>query len=50
MENRNNKLLYALQSSGANGIFQAYQWLQQNRHQLNKEVYGPVLLEVSIIL
>ncbi|KAL5827330.1 hypothetical protein ACOSQ3_019161 [Xanthoceras sorbifolium] len=48
MENKNNKLLHALQNSGAEGIFQAYQWLQQHRHELNKEVYGPVLLEVNV--
>ncbi|KAI9170146.1 hypothetical protein LWI28_023305 [Acer negundo] len=48
MENKNNKLLHALKNSGAEGIFQAYQWLQQHRHELNKEVYGPVLLEVNV--
>lgn len=46
MENTNNKLLQALRKSGAEKIFEAYQWLQQHKHELNKEVYGPVLLEV----
>lgn len=46
MENANNKRLLALRNSGAEKIFEAYQWLQQHRHELNKEVYGPVLLEV----
>lgn len=48
MENTNNKLLQALRRSGAEKIFEAYQWLQQHRQELNKEVYGPVLLEVTI--
>lgn len=46
MENKNNKLLQALRNSGAEKIFEAYHWLQEHRHELNKEVYGPVLLEV----
>ncbi|XP_044488999.1 structural maintenance of chromosomes protein 5 isoform X2 [Mangifera indica] len=48
MENKNNKLLLALRNSGAEKIFEAYEWLQQHRHELNKEVYGPVLLEVNV--
>ncbi|XWS42860.1 hypothetical protein CRYUN_Cryun16bG0050800 [Craigia yunnanensis] len=48
MENANTKLLHALQKSGAEKIFDAYQWLQLHRHELNKEVYGPVLLEVNV--
>lgn len=48
MENKNNKLLQALQNSGAEKIFEAYHWLQEHRHELNKDVYGPVLLEVYI--
>ncbi|OVA00848.1 RecF/RecN/SMC [Macleaya cordata] len=48
MENANNKLLQALQNSGAERIFEAYRWLQEHRHELNKEVYGPVLLEVTV--
>ncbi|XP_031264641.1 structural maintenance of chromosomes protein 5 isoform X1 [Pistacia vera] len=48
MENKNNKLLHALRNSGAEKIFEAYEWLQQHRHELNKEVYGPVLLEVNV--
>lgn len=49
MENKNNKLLHALQNSGAENIFEAHRWLQQHRHELNKEAYGPVLLEVCIL-
>ncbi|XP_010922195.1 structural maintenance of chromosomes protein 5 [Elaeis guineensis] len=48
MENKNNKLLQALRNSGADKIFEAYKWLQEHRSELNKEVYGPVLLEVNI--
>lgn len=48
MENANTKLLHALRKSGAEKIFEAYQWLQQHRHELNKEVFGPVLLEVNV--
>lgn len=46
MENANNKLLLVLRNSGADKIFEAYNWLQEHRHRLIKEVYGPVLLEV----
>ncbi|KAF6158541.1 hypothetical protein GIB67_040055 [Kingdonia uniflora] len=48
LENANNKLLQALQRSGADKIFDAYRWLQEHRNELNKEVYGPVLLEVNV--
>lgn len=48
MENRNSKLLYKLQKFGADKIFEAYKWLQEHRHQLKREVYGPVLLEVNV--
>ncbi|KAK6140525.1 hypothetical protein DH2020_025724 [Rehmannia glutinosa] len=46
MENANNKRLQALKNSGAEKIFEAYQWVQEHRSQFNKEVYGPVLLEM----
>lgn len=46
MENTNNKLLQALRNHGADKIYDAYNWLQEHRHEFNKEVYGPVLLEV----
>lgn len=49
MENNNNKLLQALKNSGAEKIFELYHWLQENRSELRKEVYGPVLLEVFTI-
>ncbi|PSS26478.1 Structural maintenance of chromosomes protein [Actinidia chinensis var. chinensis] len=48
MENTNNKLLQALRNSGAEKIFEAYHWVQEHRHEFNKEVYGPVLLEVKV--
>lgn len=48
MENKNNKLLQALKNSGAGKIFEAYNWVQEHRNQLKKEVYGPVLLEVTV--
>ncbi|KAJ8747043.1 hypothetical protein K2173_011297 [Erythroxylum novogranatense] len=48
MENANNKRLMALRNSGADKIYDAYNWVQQHRHELNNEVYGPVLLEVNI--
>ncbi|KAK6232571.1 hypothetical protein SCA6_002644 [Theobroma cacao] len=48
MENTNTKLLRALRNSGAEKIFDAYEWVQLHRHELNKEVYGPVLLEVNV--
>lgn len=48
MENTNNKRLRALQSSGAEKIFEAYNWVQEHQHQFNKPVYGPVLLEVNV--
>lgn len=46
MESTKNKLLCALKNSGTEKIYEAYQWLQEHRSALNKEVYGPVLLEV----
>ncbi|KAG7945745.1 hypothetical protein I3843_14G004900 [Carya illinoinensis] len=48
MENTHNKCLQALKKSGAEKIFEAYQWLQEHRDEFNKEVYGPVLLEVNV--
>ncbi|KAK9169853.1 hypothetical protein Syun_001993 [Stephania yunnanensis] len=48
MENMNNKLLQALRNSGTEKIFEAYNWLQEHRSEMNKEVYGPILLEVNV--
>ncbi|KAK1413281.1 hypothetical protein QVD17_35052 [Tagetes erecta] len=48
MENIKNKRLQALKNSGAEKIFDAYQWVQAHRHEFRKEVYGPVLIEVNI--
>lgn len=47
MENTNHKKLQALRNSGAENIFEAYKWVQEHRHEFNKEVFGPVLLEVQ---
>lgn len=46
MENASSRLLSALKSSGTEKIFEAYEWLQQHKHEFRKEVYGPVLLAV----
>ncbi|XP_051147312.1 structural maintenance of chromosomes protein 5 isoform X2 [Andrographis paniculata] len=48
MENANNKRLQALKNSGAEKIFEAYRWVQEHRSKFNREVYGPVLLEVNV--
>ncbi|XP_020570968.1 structural maintenance of chromosomes protein 5 isoform X2 [Phalaenopsis equestris] len=48
MNNESTKLLQALKNSGADKIFEAYDWLQENRRELKKEVYGPVILEVKV--
>ncbi|KAL7158056.1 hypothetical protein ABFS83_02G117600 [Erythranthe nasuta] len=48
MESVNNKRLQALKNSGADKIFEAYQFVQENRSQFREEVYGPVLLEVNV--
>lgn len=50
MESKKNKLLHNLKNNGADKIYDAYNWLQKHRSELNKEVYGPVLLEVLIIV
>lgn len=46
MESTKNKRLHALQRSGADKIFEAYDWVQEHRHEFKREVYGPVLIEV----
>ncbi|XP_047337707.1 structural maintenance of chromosomes protein 5 [Impatiens glandulifera] len=48
MEDTNIKLLQALQNSGAERIREAYNWVQEHRQEFNKEVFGPVLLEVKV--
>uniref|UniRef100_A0A0D9XTG6 Structural maintenance of chromosomes protein 5 n=1 Tax=Leersia perrieri TaxID=77586 RepID=A0A0D9XTG6_9ORYZ len=48
MENKNNKLLQKLKESGAEKIYEAYNWVQDNIYKFRNEVYGPVLLEVNI--
>ena len=40
MNNKSTKCLHALQRSGAEKIFEAYKWVQDHRHEFNKEVYG----------
>lgn len=46
MDNKSTKCLHVLQRSGAEKIFEAYKWVQEHQHEFNKEVYGPVLVEV----
>ena len=46
MESKNNKLLQALERTGADKISEAYYWVQHNKNMFKGEVYGPVLLEV----
>ncbi|XP_050387730.1 structural maintenance of chromosomes protein 5 isoform X2 [Argentina anserina] len=48
MESANSKLLLALRNNGTPRILEAYNWLKENQHMFNKEVYGPVLLEVNV--
>ncbi|XP_019427524.1 PREDICTED: structural maintenance of chromosomes protein 5 isoform X5 [Lupinus angustifolius] len=48
MNNKNTKCLHLLQKSGAENIFEAYKWVQEHRSDFNKEVYGPVLVEVNV--
>ncbi|KAI3987496.1 hypothetical protein MKX01_000111 [Papaver californicum] len=48
MEHDNYKLMQALKISGADKIHEAYRWLQEHRHEFKKEVYGPILLEVTV--
>jgi hypothetical protein len=49
MESKNHKLLQALQNNGADNIREAYRWVQANKSNFRREVYGPVLLEVCLI-
>ncbi|CAN1132559.1 Structural maintenance of chromosomes protein 5 [Linum perenne] len=48
LENRNNKILYALKNSGTDKIFEAYNLVRQHQNELKEHVYGPVLLEVNV--
>uniref|UniRef100_A0ACD5VN02 Uncharacterized protein n=1 Tax=Avena sativa TaxID=4498 RepID=A0ACD5VN02_AVESA len=48
MESKNNKLLQALERTGADKISEAYYWVQENKNMFRGEVFGPVLLEVNI--
>ncbi|CAN6206875.1 unnamed protein product [Urochloa humidicola] len=49
MESNSSKLLQALmRNAGADKIFEAYHWVQDNRSNFRKEVFGPVLLEVDV--
>ncbi|KAL9329884.1 hypothetical protein ACSQ67_004887 [Phaseolus vulgaris] len=48
MNNKSTKCLHVLQRSGAEKIIEAYKWVQEHRHEFNKEVYGPVLVEVNV--
>jgi hypothetical protein len=49
MESKNNKLLQALERTGADKISEAYYWVQDNKNMFRAEVYGPVLLEVCFV-
>lgn len=42
-----NRRLQALKDSGARGIVDAYKWVESHRNEFQKNVYGPVLLEVG---
>ncbi|XP_061366139.1 structural maintenance of chromosomes protein 5-like [Gastrolobium bilobum] len=48
MNNKYTKCLHILQRSGADKIFEAYNWVQEHSHEFKKEVYGPVLVEVNV--
>ncbi|KAI3942684.1 hypothetical protein MKW92_020092 [Papaver armeniacum] len=48
MEDDKYKLLQALKRSGADKIYEAYRWLKEHRHEFKKEVYGPILLEITV--
>ncbi|GAU38915.1 hypothetical protein TSUD_119810 [Trifolium subterraneum] len=48
MGNKNTNCLYTLKKSGVEKISDAYNWVKAHRHEFNKEVYGPVLLEVNV--
>ncbi|XP_031113610.1 structural maintenance of chromosomes protein 5 [Ipomoea triloba] len=48
LENMNNKRLHELRSSGAEKIFEAYRWVKEHHNEFNKDVYGPVAIEVNI--
>jgi len=50
MSKKSYKRLLALQNSGVEKIFEAEKWVQAHRHEFNKEVYGPVLVEVYIYM
>ncbi|KAK3131121.1 hypothetical protein QOZ80_6BG0502290 [Eleusine coracana subsp. coracana] len=47
MESKNNRLLETLRG-GCAKIIDAYNWVQDNKANFQREVYGPVLLEVNI--
>ncbi|KAI9116670.1 hypothetical protein K1719_012328 [Acacia pycnantha] len=48
MDSKNTKCLRALRESGAERVVEAYKWVQDNSNLFNKQVYGPVLLEVNV--
>lgn len=48
LEDTKNKCLHALRNTGAERIFEAYKWVNDHRHEFNKDVYGPVLIEVNV--
>lgn len=48
IDNVKTRLLQALKDTGAQGVFDAYHWVESHRNDFQKDVYGPVLLEVLI--
>ncbi|XP_057458150.1 structural maintenance of chromosomes protein 5-like [Lotus japonicus] len=48
MNNKNTRCLLQLQKCGVEKNFEAYKWVRENRYKFNKDVYGPVLLEVNV--
>jgi len=48
IDNVKTRLLQALKDTGAQGVFDAYHWVESHRNDFQKDVYGPVLLEVNI--
>ncbi|KAG0584268.1 hypothetical protein KC19_3G198200 [Ceratodon purpureus] len=43
-----NRRLQALKNTGARGVIDAYNWVESHRNEFQKNVYGPVLLEIHI--
>ncbi|MED6147298.1 hypothetical protein PIB30_042905 [Stylosanthes scabra] len=48
MDHKVTKYLDVLRDAGTGKIFEAYNWVQEHHKIFNKEVYGPVLVEVNV--